>query len=433
MDKITELESRLRLQWLASAKRYVVALGILAALTMANYAVIDFQVNKQAEAVKLTDLASNHRIDFQRTGQISKFFIDMIDKGVVQPRSIARAQRELSALIDKIRDQHNQLRAGVLAWDEGHWSNETSIRAFLDDEPHRLTAGINDLLAMVEILITADPARMDDHYNVTNRVSFYAAINGRLMTALDDMNAELSAQSTRVSMSLTQWHNILTAMTLFTLLLEYLFLFRPLLRRLKLAHEDVIQKHAELDHQNRHDMLTGLMNRAAFQSDIERACQMIGERNQALILIDLDGFKAVNDTMGHLAGDEVLVNVAQRMREVLRNSDGVYRLGGDEFAVIARISPNQKDSEFMGIANRLIAKITEPMQIEGHLANVGASIGIRIFDRVGYTPDQLVHEADSAMYAAKNAGKGQALLFKNMPLLEGKPETSSQHGALVPC
>lgn len=153
-----------------------------------------------------------------------------------------------------------------------------------------------------------------------------------------------------------------------------------------------------------HDHLTGLPNRMCF---LDRLCLEIAhaKRNQkllAVLFLDLDGFKAINDTYGHDAGDRYLVEAASRMVSVARESDTVARLGGDEFTVLLTSLNRPKDA--VTFAKRLIAAFEEPWEDEGQVHNISASIGIALYPGDGENPYSLLKRADQAMYKAKKDG-----------------------------
>jgi diguanylate cyclase (GGDEF)-like protein/PAS domain S-box-containing protein len=175
---------------------------------------------------------------------------------------------------------------------------------------------------------------------------------------------------------------------------------------LVLIVEDIAERkalEAELVHRSLHDQLTGLPNRFLFQDRLRHALDRGHRENTptCVLIIDLDGFKAINDELGHPMGDAVLVSFADRLRSVLRASDTAARLGGDEFSIVCE-NTEQADAEVL--AERLRTSVTEPMALRGHAVPVGISIGIGSAPG-GEEPDvvyeRVVREADDAMYADK--------------------------------
>jgi diguanylate cyclase (GGDEF)-like protein len=165
----------------------------------------------------------------------------------------------------------------------------------------------------------------------------------------------------------------------------------------------------QLRYMAQHDVLTGLPNRASMQQRLELAVEIArrGGRKLAVMVADLDGFKPVNDRLGHAAGDHVLVAVAGRLRAAVRASDTVARLGGDEFVVLAG------DLDDPGDAGRIAGKVCDavraPLPFEGEPLQVGCSLGISLFPDDATTPQALLELADRAMYAAKaQAGRRYA-------------------------
>jgi len=161
---------------------------------------------------------------------------------------------------------------------------------------------------------------------------------------------------------------------------------------------------ARLRRQAWFDELTGLANRAHYGDRIGQVLQRCRRdgTHAALLLIDLDDFKAVNDSLGHAAGDDLLREVARRLIDQVRPTDMVCRLGGDEFVVIAEDIDGAAAAE---LAERLVQTIVEPVHIGQHTVGVGASIGITLTDGTVQDPGEILRDADVAMYAAKAAGK----------------------------
>ncbi|MEU4161779.1 GGDEF domain-containing protein [Actinoplanes sp. NPDC026670] len=162
---------------------------------------------------------------------------------------------------------------------------------------------------------------------------------------------------------------------------------------------------ADLRHQAFHDNLTGLANRSLLRDHLEQAAARAQRGSPvALLLIDLDGFKAVNDTYGHAAGDQLLVAVAQRLRDGIRGADTAARLGGDEFAVLLDGMDSHDDAVL--VAERLLISIQEPLLVSGVELAPRGSVGVAVW-RDHADIDALMHDADTAMYAAKTAGKSR--------------------------
>ncbi|MCS6913260.1 MAG: EAL domain-containing protein [Myxococcales bacterium] len=165
------------------------------------------------------------------------------------------------------------------------------------------------------------------------------------------------------------------------------------------------ENQARLDFLAYHDVLTELPNRLLFRDRLEQALQHArrdGER-LGLLFIDLDRFKNINDSLGHHVGDQLLVAVAQRLRKLLRRTDTIARLGGDEFVVLTEKLGTIDDAD--RLAHKIITALRRPFDIGGRELHVGCSIGITLFPEDGESADELLRNADTAMYRAKDAGR----------------------------
>ncbi|MEG3967380.1 CHASE2 domain-containing protein [Microcoleus sp. T2B6] len=167
------------------------------------------------------------------------------------------------------------------------------------------------------------------------------------------------------------------------------------------------QKNAELSHQAYHDPLTGLPNRQMFYECLHRSLEIASSNQElvALLFLDLDGFKSINDTLGHHVGDLLLKTVASRLKKCLRGSDTISRLGGDEFTVILPAIPGREDAA--KVAEKICDAMMQPFILEEHTVSVTTSIGISLYPIDGQEPEILVKNADVAMYRAKERGKNQ--------------------------
>jgi diguanylate cyclase (GGDEF)-like protein/PAS domain S-box-containing protein len=171
-----------------------------------------------------------------------------------------------------------------------------------------------------------------------------------------------------------------------------------------------IRLEEQLTRQAFHDGLTGLANRALFRDRLDQALARSGRTQDvlAVLLLDLDGFKQVNDSLGHDAGDQLLRQVAERFNESTRPSDTVARLGGDEFALVLE---GTHEAQAVALANRLLERLSEPATVAGHELSLGASIGIVIHHGGQGDSEELIRHADVAMYAAKGGGRGRYEVF----------------------
>ncbi|MBP6675297.1 MAG: EAL domain-containing protein [Vitreoscilla sp.] len=171
------------------------------------------------------------------------------------------------------------------------------------------------------------------------------------------------------------------------------------------------QAHQRLTYQAHFDALTGLVNREQLRKRLAQAVDMgsRSERRTALMCLDLDNFKAINDSLGHSVGDGVLKLVAQRLHSVMRRADLVARLGGDEFAVL--LDDVRSDEEVQHLAQRLLGVLNAPGEVNGRTVSVGASMGIAMIPEHGTSIDEVLGNADLALYAAKEAGRGRCETF----------------------
>ncbi len=180
------------------------------------------------------------------------------------------------------------------------------------------------------------------------------------------------------------------------------------------AIEDTSQQrelHTQLERLAYLDPLTGLENRRMFNDRLEQALRQVSRHGTALALlfIDLDGFKQINDSLGHDAGDELLVAVARRIRQQVRDEDIVARLGGDEFIVL--LSHQRDSNAAVVVARKILAALGEPVLLRGGKVGIGASIGITVAPEDGMSSELLLRNADLAMYRAKELGRNNAQYF----------------------
>jgi len=192
-------------------------------------------------------------------------------------------------------------------------------------------------------------------------------------------------------------------------------------------HQDITAQkrvEAEVAHMARHDSLTDLANRTLFMEKIDEALARLrrGGEMFSVFMIDVDRFKAVNDSLGHPVGDALLKAVAQRLRAAIRETDTVARFGGDEFAILQTLAAGQKDGA-VALAARILEAINEPYDLDGYKATIGASIGIARAPDDGASAAELLKNADLALYRVKSTGRNGFRFFE--PKME--TEARSRH------
>jgi diguanylate cyclase len=200
-----------------------------------------------------------------------------------------------------------------------------------------------------------------------------------------------------------------------------------MLRNMRRTAEEIRAGESQLRHLALHDPVCGLPNRIYFGERLEKTINDVrqGGEPAAVFYIDLDHFKDVNDTLGHHIGDELILNVTQRLSRIMRGDDLVARLGGDEFAIITACASDSYSLQ--AIAGRIIAAVCAPYQISGHNIIIGASIGIAAIERRARDAADILRYADMALYRAKNEGRNRACIYdaamdadlSNRKLLEG--------------
>lgn len=220
------------------------------------------------------------------------------------------------------------------------------------------------------------------------------------------------------STALSQWWSRATAVGFGTsvFLLLSIYLLWAMTRQMRLLSESEVslaQKSKDLEHMARYDALTGLANRTLFLEQASAALarmRRLGEQF-SLLMLDLDRFKTVNDSLGHPAGDALLQEVARRLQASLRQTDCVARLGGDEFAILQIGGENPK-GEAIRLSERILKAVTQPYDIDGRKLVVETSIGIAVAPQDGETAADLLKSADLALYKAKSEGRNRRCFFE---------------------
>ncbi|MBZ9713565.1 putative bifunctional diguanylate cyclase/phosphodiesterase [Deinococcus multiflagellatus] len=240
--------------------------------------------------------------------------------------------------------------------------------------------------------------------------------NARLTAQLRQLSGELEGRVQRRTAELNRANAALRELT------------DDLERKVRERTAELEASQARLAHQAQHDVLTGLPNRALFQDRLERgiATAVRERRKVAVLFIDLDGFKAVNDTLGHAAGDELLREVAARLQDSVRRNDTVARLGGDEFTVMLLGIHSAQDAAL--VAAKILDRLRQPIPLDGAQAHVTGSIGVSLYPDDGADALDLQRFADLAMYRAKQGGKNNVTFYAPEMNAAGTARSSMEVG-----
>ncbi len=313
----------------------------------------------------------------------------------------------LSALIGRTRRRAEASARGMLRSNERRMrslvQNSTDVVLIVD--PDSTVTYVTD---SVERVLGSKPASLLGH-RLSERLGEDA--RAQLEGALHRLAAPGHAASTAVwPIRHAEGHTLAIEATAANMLLE------PSVAGLVITLRDVTERRAleeQLRHQAFHDPLTGLANRALFEDRVRHGLQRLARvpGELSILLIDLDDFKTINDSLGHAAGDRLLLEVATRMHTCLRTSDTVARLGGDEFAVLIE-DPAVGAGSAEELADRLLDCVGRPLELEGRFLSIHASAGVAHRSELGTSADELMRNADIALYAAKGDGKSRVRAFE---------------------
>ncbi|MEA3184293.1 MAG: hypothetical protein QOJ74_770, partial [Ilumatobacteraceae bacterium] len=226
-----------------------------------------------------------------------------------------------------------------------------------------------------------------------------------LVLALHYRTSLRSVMSRSFFLSISADAALLALSPIFVVAIEYSLLMLPLLGVTAVLVYKSTQQALKRAHEANHDGLTHLLNRRTFDTNLAGYLESKGDEvHGAVLLMDLDGFKEINDQLGHQAGDMVLIGIAEQLTRAAPDSAVVARVGGDEFAVLL---PNvQSESETMAMVEKIRLEFTQPIVVDGFPLSVGASVGLAFVPSDGNTPEELLNAADAAMYRAKRNRTG---------------------------
>ncbi|MET2827409.1 putative bifunctional diguanylate cyclase/phosphodiesterase [Mesorhizobium shangrilense] len=389
---------------------YWLALMIIAAMVMASFILLQQMMAAQRQDDTLLDIVSTQKALSQRivflasaTGAASR------DQQPALVAALKQATGEFQTNYDLLLQRTAADPASPAKLDP------KSIESVLFAKPFHLDYFSVGLIANGERLASAFESQLampgGDYKGGGERVNLDASVANATLSGYAALGHRISAYALERSDRLLELHRTLFYATIGVIVLVALFIFRPMSNIILRKTHELVDARNSMAFIAVHDGLTGLHNRSFLTDHFDTLIKGAHRRRErlAVVQLDLDRFKQINDTLGHPAGDYVLVVTAQRMRDSCRASDLCARLGGDEFVMILNGAGGTEDINM--VARRILAQINEPIIFQGTTILPGASAGIAVYpvdaDNAG---DLLVH-ADLALYSAKKMGGGNFSFF----------------------
>ncbi|MBB2716859.1 UNVERIFIED_ORG: diguanylate cyclase (GGDEF)-like protein [Rhizobium etli] len=391
-------------------RHYVLAVVVMTVLIGSTFLTVKVALDRHSLQQNISYVIGRQFIRFQQlatqTRAIMRASADPnMPEYVIRPmvEDVQRAIDDIHSMSVELKGLNTQVEANLLERLNGQDGASEKLRRELDGR-------LEDFLQRAERVVSAKLQDRRERYSFWGPIDFAVSSDSTLMRQFSAL-IESAHDRSDVSIDHTRLISaVLLSLTAATLILATLILFIPLLVKLRTEHRRTLDFEIKLTHLAHTDTLTGLGNRSSFNEALNGLFGSL-ERTGAgfsMLLVDLDHFKATNDSFGHPAGDAVLSHVARALQKTFRSGDIVARLGGDEFAALL---PGISDAATLeGIAGRAVAAIATECQFEGRSLPVSASLGGAVVP--GHASDEatLMRVADLALYAAK-AKRNTAVIF----------------------
>jgi len=389
---------------------YWLALLIIAAMVMASFVLLQQMMAAQQHNENLQNIVSTQKALSQRivflagaTGAASR------DKQPALVAALKQATAEFETNYDLLLDQ-----TGADPMSQARFDPK-SIENVLFAKPFHLDYFSVGLIANGKRLISSFQSKLaisgDGYKGGAERVNLDASVANATLSGYAALGQRISAYADARSEQLLELHRTLFFATIGVIVLVALFIFRPMSKAILRKTHELVDARNSMAFIAVHDGLTGLHNRTFLTDHFDTLIKGAHRRRErlAVIQLDLDRFKQINDTLGHAAGDYVLVVTAQRMRASCRASDLCARLGGDEFVMILNGAGGTEDINML--ARRILEQINEPITFQGTTILPGASAGIAVYPIDADNAEDLLVHADLALYSAKKLGGGNFSFF----------------------
>jgi diguanylate cyclase (GGDEF)-like protein len=383
--------------------RYLFALGLIAALAIGGFLTLQQAIRTHEASSSIINLSARQGTLVQQAASAARLLVQSGDRSAT-----ATYRGTLFEIAHGMERAHGQLTDPADPLGRPLVTSE-AVHALYFDAPLHLDRKIRTFIEhAMRLSGIPDGAISDRDASFRQLVS---DAGGALPIALGALVAQLEADA-RASV---RWSRALQiavlATTILTLWLQALLIFRPIVRRVECEARKLIESQDKLVELAHYDPLTGLPNRTLFQARLEVALAQARRDNTfaAVLQLDLDHFKGVNDTLGHAAGDHLLRTIARRLQSAVRETDTVARLGGDEFVVI--LSGLSSIEDAARVAETAIGLVSEPVLYLENALHISTSVGITVYPDDDVEPEQLLKNADIALYQAKEKGRNTYSFF----------------------
>jgi len=371
--------------------RNLTALAILGAYFIASYLILHQAIINQRSMARTITMSGQQRMYSQRIVMFAEAMVARPD-----PPSRERARLDLDDSIRTFSQAHQELISGDPANNPSGWP-PPSVKQMYFEQPFLVDRQVKEYLGHARTIEAR--ARAGIHSGDADLEYLLSVGPGPLLASLDAVVAQYSRvqHASIQTFELLQFGLLILGLT--TLGIVWLTIFVPMER-------EIAAKAAALELGATLDPLTHLLNRTAFAERVITVLANVKRRGEcgAMLMIDIDRFKTINDTYGHLIGDRALIATADRLRENVRAGEYITRLGGDEFVIFAPAIDGASDLEIF--VRRIWEALRFELDIEGRAHQVSSSIGVARYPCDGLSIDQLMARSDDALYAAKGAGRG---------------------------
>lgn len=389
---------------------YVVGAAIICVLILINHAGMTALIDAQQRHIALSELGSRQRILFQEAGRLTHTIMSELGKDQPSTYLIEHYQRDLTEAADQLNETHNALLE-LARQTRLPFLPRVDVEGYYFSEPYNIDARMEDFTRRIGLFTRFPPDELKRRFMRWRSVDIAIARNGLLLRGFNELMEQLNRVSREHARVLKHTLTVLNSLIILTLIMEVLFIFRPLVQRRNRYHSELIKSQEEFKRLAHRDTLTGIANRQHLNAKLQQLIEAHSEYQSSffLALIDLDNFKAINDQYGHNAGDQVLRVVARRLAECARANDFIARLGGDEFTMIF-VNMTAKE-QVMAIVERLMQSINRPIAWDDKKFFVGVSIGGAFYPDDARDADALMRYADTAMYESKHGGKNRFTIY----------------------